>query len=337
MEASSRGNNYVKKNGVWKIVNLDYYPGSLPDEADEKKKIVNGARYEKSVSTQIVSDRSNYRDLPLPILRNIQGTGIQRKTHESISSALEKLKFEEYASQYRQLNYCREFYRLLVKQKFSKISGTVQKRVGVVLEQMTSTAIALEQFIPPMRQTLREICECLRENEREMIGSKAMRRKNNDLINNCSLRLNNFDFTEKEDDGTLCLMDLPKECLINIMKKLDQPRDVINVSLTCSSLEVIAMDNEVWESMCFHHFNDKEITNFVGHMEFYSVQWLDVFKFCFKKSKVRKTYCYGDELVVCDNCRGVYWRRVGHDCPVVEVPPSFTVLSPADFLHLLNL
>ena len=77
-------------------------------------------------------------------------------------------------------------------------------------------------------------------------------------------------------------MDLPKECLINIMKKLDQPRDVINVALTCSSLEVIAMDNEVWESMCFHHFNDKEITNFVGHMEFYSVQWLDVFKFCFK-------------------------------------------------------
>ena len=33
---------------------------------------------------------------------------LQRKTHESISSALEKLKFEEYASQYRQLNYCRE-------------------------------------------------------------------------------------------------------------------------------------------------------------------------------------------------------------------------------------
>ena len=37
---------------------------------------------------------------------------LQRKTHESISSALEKLKFEEYASQYRQLNYCREVGRL---------------------------------------------------------------------------------------------------------------------------------------------------------------------------------------------------------------------------------
>ena len=66
----------------------------------------------------------------------------------------------------------------------------------LILHHNCFTAIALEQFIPPMRQTLIEICECLRENEREMIGSKAMRRKNNDLINNCSLRLNNFDFTE---------------------------------------------------------------------------------------------------------------------------------------------
>ena len=70
------------------------------------------------------------------------------------------------------------------------------KKHEIDLAHNCFTAIALEQFIPPMRQTLREICECLRENEREMIGSKAMRRKNNDLINNCSLRLNNFDFTE---------------------------------------------------------------------------------------------------------------------------------------------
>ena len=34
----------------------------------------------RSVSTQIVIDRSNYKDLPLPILRNIQGTGIQVDT-----------------------------------------------------------------------------------------------------------------------------------------------------------------------------------------------------------------------------------------------------------------
>lgn len=77
-------------------------------------------------------------------------------------------------------------------------------------------------------------------------------------------------------------MDLPKECLINILKKLEKPRDIINVALTCSTLEVIAMDTEVWESMCFHHFNDKEICDYVGHMELYSVNWVEVFKFCLK-------------------------------------------------------
>lgn len=92
----------------------------------------------------------------------------------------------------------------------------------------------------------------------------------------------NFFFEQKEEDGTLSLMDLPKECLINILKKLEKPRDIINVALTCSTLEVIAMDTEVWESMCFHHFNDKEICDYVGHMELYSVNWVEVFKFCLK-------------------------------------------------------
>lgn len=77
-------------------------------------------------------------------------------------------------------------------------------------------------------------------------------------------------------------MDLFKECLINILKKLEKFRDIINVVLICFILEVIVMDIEVWEFMCFNYFNDKEICDYVGYMEFYSVNWVEVFKFCFK-------------------------------------------------------
>lgn len=339
MEASSRGNVYVKQNGHWVIASGGYDAGvGVLDSARERGSAIGTTENynERMVSIQIVLDKNKMQLLPLPFLRNIQGTGPQRKTHESVSSALEKLQFEEYANQYRQYLYCLEFYRLLIKHKCHRLSGTVQKHVCNMLEQMTSTAISLELFVPSLKQTLRDVHDCLRDKEQEMIGSKAMRRKNQDMVSNCLVRVSNFQYTQKEEDGTLSLMDLPKECLINILKKLEKPRDIINVAMTCSTLEVIAMDTEVWESMCFHHFNDKEICDYVGHMELYSVNWVEVFKFCLKKSKVLKT-CYGDELVVCNNCRGVCWRRVGHDCISNEVLPSFTALSPADFLNLLNL
>lgn len=340
MEASSRGNVYVKMNGHWVIATAGFdAEGAVLVSASEigwTSMPTQENNPERLVSIHIVSDKNKPYLLPLPILRNIQGTGQQRKTHESVSSALEKLQFEEYAAQYRQFCYCLEFYRLLIKHKCHRISGTVQKHVCSVLEEMTTTAISFELFVPSLRQTLKEVHDCLKDKEQEMIGSKAMRRKQQDLISNCLVRVSNFQYTQKEEDGTLSLMDLPKECLINILKKLERPRDIINVALTCSTLEVIAMDTEVWESMCFHHFRDKEIFDYVGHMELYSVNWVEVFKLCLKKSKVLKT-CYGDELVVCDNCRGVCWRRVGHECINTENLPSFTALSPADFLNLLNL
>ncbi|XP_061195503.1 F-box only protein 25-like isoform X1 [Saccostrea echinata] len=261
---------------------------------------------------------------------------LQRKTNESISSVLQKLNFEEYALQFREFAYCCEFYRLLVKHKLHRISGTVQKHVFGILEQMTNAAISMELFIPPLKHTLKEVLDCMNDNEHAMIGSKALRRKHHDLISNCLVRISRFQYTQREDDGNLCLLDLPKECLISIMKKLDRPRDIVNVALTCSTLEVIAMDNAVWESMCLYHFNDKAMSDYISHIEYYSVDWLDVFKFCSKKLKVLKRI-YGDELVVCDNCRGVFWRVVGHDCLNKEGIPSNTLLTPSDFLDLLNL
>ncbi|XP_048740863.1 F-box only protein 25-like [Ostrea edulis] len=336
MEASSRGNAYVKINGLWVIASLGSDPdsskGKFRDNRDEPSHQDNSQRI---VTVQI--DNSNgVHSIPLPVLRNITGIGRHRKTHESVSTALEKLKFEEYTVQLRKFSFCCEFYRVLMKHKLHRLSGTVQKYIFHMLEQMTNTAISLELFISPLRQTLKEVFECVSANERSMIGSKSMRRKHHDLVSNCLTRISLFQYTEREDDGNLSLLDLPKECLINIIKKLDQPHDIINVALTCSTLEVIAMDNAVWESMCFHHFNDKEIGDFVSHMELYSVDWLEVFKICSKKSKSLKKL-YGDQLVLCNNCRGLFWRTVGHDCMNPDKQPSNTPISPAEFLDLLNL
>ncbi|XP_062573227.1 F-box only protein 25-like [Saccostrea cucullata] len=342
METSSRGNVYVKIDGRWVIATLGY-----DLDTDNAAQVVAGnSRDIKSQANQLqqinqravyinIDNRTGYQP-DLPILRNIQGIGRQRKTNESISTVLQKLNFEEYALQFREFAYCCEFYRLLVKHKLHRLSGTVQKHVFGVLEQMTNAAISMELFIPPLKHTLKEVLDSMTDNENAMIGSKSLRRKHHDLINNCLVRISRFQYTQREDDGKLCLLDLPKECLISIMKKLDQPRDIVNVALTCSTLEVIAMDNEVWESMCLYHFNDKAMSDYISHIEYYSVDWLDVFKFCSKKIKAFKRI-YGDDLVVCDNCRGVFWRVVGHDCLNKEEAPSHTLLTPSDFLDLLNL
>lgn len=57
-------------------------------------------------------------------------------------------------------------------------------------------AISLELFVPSLKQTLRDVHDCLRDKEQEMIGSKAMRRKNQDMVSNCLVRVSNFQYTQ---------------------------------------------------------------------------------------------------------------------------------------------
>lgn len=58
------------------------------------------------------------------------------------------------------------------------------------------TAISLELFVPSLKKTLRDVHDCLRDKEQEMIGSKAMRRKHQDLVSNCLIRVSNFQYTQ---------------------------------------------------------------------------------------------------------------------------------------------
>lgn len=58
------------------------------------------------------------------------------------------------------------------------------------------TAISLELCVPSLKQTLRDVHDCLRDKEQEMIGSKAMRRKHQDMVSNCLVRVSNFQYTQ---------------------------------------------------------------------------------------------------------------------------------------------
>lgn len=80
-------------------------------------------------------------------------------------------------------------------------NASVLNRMMVILSEnweslFDLTAISLELFVPSLKQTLRDVHDCLRDKEQEMIGSKAMRRKHQDMVSNCLVRVSNFQYTQ---------------------------------------------------------------------------------------------------------------------------------------------
>lgn len=91
---------------------------------------------------------------------------------------------------------------LILCQKIQQYyNASVLNRMMVILSEnweslFDLTAISLELFVPSLKQTLKDVHDCLRDKEQEMIGSKAMRRKNQDMVSNCLVRVSNFQYTQ---------------------------------------------------------------------------------------------------------------------------------------------
>lgn len=79
-------------------------------------------------------------------------------------------------------------------------ASVLNKMMGILSENWEClfdlTAISLELFVPSLKQTLRDVHDCLRDKEQEMIGSKAVRRKHQDMVSNCLVRVSNFQYTQ---------------------------------------------------------------------------------------------------------------------------------------------
>ncbi|KAK3101002.1 hypothetical protein FSP39_000130 [Pinctada imbricata] len=181
-------------------------------------------------------------------------------------------------------------------------------QLQIILESRMKFAISTEFHIPVIKKLLFNVAALAVESgQQSRIGSHSLWKRHRETVNNCIVRISNFEYSKREEDGKPCLMDLPKETLLKIMSHLSDPADITNLGQTCSYLNDISKDVYLWKHLAFFHFNDKQLLPFLEQEIFYDLEWQDIFKRCFRKHKKLKKL-YGDELELCNNCRCIYWR-----------------------------
>lgn len=112
------------------------------------------------------------------------------------------------------LNFSRflHLFWILCQKIQQHYNASVLNRMMVILSEnweclFDLTAISLELFVPSLKQTLKDVHDCLRDKEQEMIGSKAMRRKHQDMVSNCLVRVSNFQYTQVTTPSTQKLLE----------------------------------------------------------------------------------------------------------------------------------
>ncbi|VDI77568.1 F-box protein 25/32 [Mytilus galloprovincialis] len=278
-------------------------------------------------------------DIWQPCIHNIQGIGKERRiTILSLSETLQKLEVEKVALTISGFRYCSDFFRSLLTVGLNKISGTSQKQVFIAIEKMLFEAFSSDTNLICVRKLLRTALSSLEKGERNRIGSKRLWNKHKETVSNLLCRLDMHEIKPREEDGKPMFLDLPKECVYNIISKLSNPKDILNLGQACSDLNIICKDSLLWQQLCFLHFSEKQVASLItDDLDYSDINWTHMFHVCKRRFKLTFTEVYGDEVVLCDNCRQLYWRIKGHQCFNPDMAPSKSSITPEQFVSMLNL
>lgn len=89
-------------------------------------------------------------------------------------------------------------------------------------------------------------------------------------------------YLQPDDESPLLLLDLPKECLQKILLHMSDHRDILRFGSTCSYLHELTKDPYLWREMCLTQFTEKQLPLYVFCVELNEVDWLKIYKTCFK-------------------------------------------------------
>ncbi|XP_052073398.1 F-box only protein 32-like [Mytilus californianus] len=277
-------------------------------------------------------------DIWQPCIHQIQGTGEERRITISLSETLQKLEVEKVALSICGFRYCSDFFRSLLTVGLSKISGTSRKQIFIAIEKMLFEALSSETNLNCVRKLLRTALTSLEKGERNRIGSKRLWNKHKETVSNLLCRLDMFEITPREEDGKPMFLDLPKESIYNIISKLSNPKDILNLGQACSYLNVICEDWLLWQQLCLLHFSEKQVSSLTtDDLDDSDTNWIHLFYLCKGRFKLTFTEAYGDEVVLCYNCRKLYWRIQGHPCSNPDMAPSKSFITPEQFVNMLQL
>ena len=73
----------------------------------------------------------------------------------------------------------------------------------------------------------------------------------------------------------MTLVDLPEECIRDILLCLTDGEDIIRTGLTGSKIQPLSEDNLLWKKLCFFHFNNRQINTFLPKNKTYESQDVD--------------------------------------------------------------
>lgn len=267
------------------------------------------------------------RDVSQGSIVKLIGTKAQRKLSVCVSEFITHIDLISAVTDVRRQAYLFDLMMLLMHHCLGKLSGASHRQLFKILETMVEEALKTEIHIDRMKRLLVCTMKSLLNGQETRVGSKSLWNRHIHTVSNLCTKVDQFRYTERKDDGLACMMDLPKECIREILLKLSDHRDIVHLGATCRDMYYLTEDSSLWQNLVQYHFTEKQINTFVEDAVDSSASvWQQLHVKCFKKFGLKQPY--SDQLVVCSACKTLHWVMSGHNCWTADDNPNDIYLEP---------
>lgn len=271
-----------------------------------------------------------------PRIHFIKTMSRERKVMTTLSESFILLDMTGAVKDIRRFNYVRKVLQILLSRNLVNMSGTSQKYIFSILEEMVNQVVKTKNNTKAMSDLLDCAINALNSGRYTHIGCNTLWNKHILAVQRMRNKLSGCKGTTRKEDGRAKFSDLPEDCLRCIFNRLSDHKDIINTGMTKHDFYHITQSKLIWKQLCFFHFTDRQLLTFVPDqlgVEEDSIEWKEIYRKCFLRYGRKEIFA--DMLAMCLHCDNIFWKSIGHPCLSNE-EPSAKILQPEAFLKLYH-
>ncbi|XP_074035132.1 F-box only protein 25 isoform X2 [Leptinotarsa decemlineata] len=240
-----------------------------------------------------------------------------------LDEAVKRLDFRSAVRDVRRFNYICALLELLIGQQMTALSGCAQKVLLAMLEEVARYATTSHHNPRGFHQLLNNL-KALRAAERSAywggpLGSQLLWHQNTSKIEKILNMAAQMQIREPNPDSYPKLLQLPEECIREIILRLSDHRDLTASAETCEQMASIVGEQRVWRELTKFHFTPQQIDIAMPKSND-ETDWKTVYHTLKKTYGLNEDRQYAEMLSLCRYCRCLFWRSLGHPCIADQCP-----------------
>lgn len=347
------GEDWVKSEDGWEIRKVNVMDRGAEKKREHRDEVVKRRRTktegDQAENKNAVVRLERHRSLPSlqPFCPIVTKCTREVVGFNSLADVLKRLDFRSAVHDIRRFQYVAAIMKyLVVPDRFYQLSGATQIFIFRLLEEMANTVYESHTNEHVLLKFLTDLHAMLDDKTvwGGHLGSETLIRRHKNTrtriacITVLEKRRNELELKKQTETAEITMEQLPEECVREILCKLSDHRDVENAGRSTPTMKYIVSEKRIWRELVQAHFTAAEV-QFVLNKK----PELKENKNCRKLYlELRKQFGvkaqYSEMLMLCKNCRCVFWSSYGHPCMAAsDTDDTPLPLTPSTFLSFFNI